>query len=46
MPFTMPRPARKIGIMPNFLPAMRLPVILVNGVCTSTSSNGKLRVIS
>ncbi|ETJ32771.1 Uracil phosphoribosyltransferase, partial [human gut metagenome] len=36
----------RIGIIPNFLPAIRLPVILVSGVSTSTSSSGKLRVIS
>ena len=45
-PSVMPRPALKIGTIANFLPAKRLAVILVTGVCISTSCSSKSLVTS
>ena len=41
IPSTIPKPARKIGIMATFLPAKVFNVVFTNGVSISTSSNGK-----
>ena len=42
----MPRPARRTGTMPSFLPLICFPVVGATGVSMAISSSGKSRVIS
>ena len=45
-PFTIPRPARRIGAMTTFLPAIFGALMVCNGVSISSYINGKSRVTS